>query len=353
MAYNILGVNLSHNSSIALVSDGELIFYLEEERISRIKQDGNPYLILNKYLKEFDINFIYFIGIGSSDYSLVNVLCKSLKDLLKTPHISPTHHFAHASCAFLHSGFKEANNIVVDFGGFISEQHQESESIFYFNQNFFNNEKIYSSYNDISNGTIGITKTYSTIGKLMGFYPLEGGKLMGLSSYGKKNNYLTEPFFINEKGNPQLFKSNSYSEARLLNHKMWTSDPSDFQQNLKNKNLSQEGKDIAYKIQQESQEEIAKLVEKALQINNCTNITLSGGFGLNCVNNYYLQKRFPNVNFYFEPISHDGGTAIGIAYARWKELNPNFKFKPLKSLYLGPQYSKEQLLESIQKYVSN
>ena len=112
-------------------------------------------------------------------------------------------------------------------------------------------------------------------------------------------------------------------------------------------------KDIAYKIQQDSQKEIAKLVEKSIQFNNCSNVTISGGFGLNCVNNYFLKKKFPNINFYFEPISHDGGTAIGAAYWRWKELNPNFKFKPLKSLYLGPQYSKEQLLEGIKKYVSN
>ena len=43
MDYNILGVNLSHNSSIALVSDGRLVFYLEEERLSRMKRDGNPF----------------------------------------------------------------------------------------------------------------------------------------------------------------------------------------------------------------------------------------------------------------------------------------------------------------------
>ena len=49
MPYNVLGVNLNHNSSIALVSDGELILYLEEERLSRKKRDNNPYFLLEKY----------------------------------------------------------------------------------------------------------------------------------------------------------------------------------------------------------------------------------------------------------------------------------------------------------------
>ena len=44
---------------------------------------------------------------------------------------------------------------------------------------------------------------------------------------------------------------------------------------------------------------------------------------------------------------------MGAAYSLWNSLDPNFKPTPLKSLYLGPQYSKEQLLEGIQKYVSN
>jgi hypothetical protein len=41
------------------------------------------------------------------------------------------------------SGFKEANNIVIDFGGSIKGILQESESIFYFSLNSLNEEKIY------------------------------------------------------------------------------------------------------------------------------------------------------------------------------------------------------------------
>jgi predicted NodU family carbamoyl transferase len=43
MAYSILAINPGHNGSAALVVDGELVFYSEEERLSRLKYDGNPF----------------------------------------------------------------------------------------------------------------------------------------------------------------------------------------------------------------------------------------------------------------------------------------------------------------------
>ena len=43
MSYQILGVNPGHNGSVALVRDGELIYYTEEERLSGVKYDGNPF----------------------------------------------------------------------------------------------------------------------------------------------------------------------------------------------------------------------------------------------------------------------------------------------------------------------
>ena len=35
MSYNILGINPGHNGSACLVADGELVYYGEEERLSR------------------------------------------------------------------------------------------------------------------------------------------------------------------------------------------------------------------------------------------------------------------------------------------------------------------------------
>lgn len=350
MSYNILGVNVSHNSSIALVSNGKLVFYLEEERLSRFKRDYDPYFLLKNYLPLFKIDQINFVDTGDSlDTNIViNLLQKifNLNSIIpKIIHYNECHHLAHASCAFHHSGFDKANNIVIDYGGNIIKGRQESESIFFFDKKTYpKGFEIYKSYNDL-NKEVGIVKTYSGAGQFFDIDIMEGGKLMGLSSYGKKD-FNIPSFFINGKSNPKIIKNSSFNNIQF-NPKELEININNLKNELKTKTLSEKGKNIAYKIQQESQEEVAKLVEKSLQFNNCKNITLSGGFGLNCVNNYYLKKKFPKVNFYFEPISHDGGTAIGIAYLECKNLKSN----KLKSLYLGPKYSNKNLLKKIQKYL--
>ena len=41
MSLNIVAVNNGHNGSMALVKDGKLELYIEEERLTRSKYDGN------------------------------------------------------------------------------------------------------------------------------------------------------------------------------------------------------------------------------------------------------------------------------------------------------------------------
>ena len=56
-----------------------------------------------------------------------------------------------------------------------------------------------------------------------------------------------------------------------------------------------------------------KLIEKALSYSNSKNIVLSGGYALNCVNNYDYVKHFKDYNFFIDPIAHDGGISMGAA----------------------------------------
>jgi predicted NodU family carbamoyl transferase len=74
MAYNILGVIQAIMVLLALISDGKLVFYLEEERLSRKKKDEEPYFLLKKYLKKFSIDEIIFSGISSYHSDTINLL---------------------------------------------------------------------------------------------------------------------------------------------------------------------------------------------------------------------------------------------------------------------------------------
>ena len=50
----IAGIALGHNSGVCLLKDGEIIFSVEEERLSRVKHEGGPLLSMMKILDYTD-----------------------------------------------------------------------------------------------------------------------------------------------------------------------------------------------------------------------------------------------------------------------------------------------------------
>ena len=50
MSQWIAGIYLGHNAGVCLLKDGEIIFSIEEERLSKSKHDGGPILSLMKIL---------------------------------------------------------------------------------------------------------------------------------------------------------------------------------------------------------------------------------------------------------------------------------------------------------------
>lgn len=366
MAYNILGITPGHNGSVALVSDGKLILYLEEERLSKKKYDNHPIKgvlhTLSKYkIDELVITGVHEYFIPQVSYTDVysNLILKYRSNLITTPFYDK-HHLSHASNTFYNSGFKKSAVLIVDTTGSISFFNKklidETESIFSFEYP----KKIttyYKSYNTLDNlnfhnGVINISpspnlgRTYESITQLFGWHPLEGGKVMGLSSYGKFNKEIP-PLFINGKGDPNLFKSVDGKGAKT-NLKI-PQNPIEWHRDFSK--ITQFEKDLAFHIQTESENEIFKLVEKTLDLTKLDKIACSGGYFLNCVCNYKLLKKFPNVEFYFEPTSSDGGNSIGAALYRWYEYSGDTTIRPRKTLYNGPKYSQEKLLEGIKKYV--
>ena len=60
----------------------------------------------------------------------------------------------------------------------------------------------------------------------------------------------------------------------------------------KNTNINKDIIKIANKAQEETLEERIELIKKAQTYSNCKNIILSGGYHLNCSNNFKLVKFF-------------------------------------------------------------
>jgi len=370
--YNILGINPVHNGSVALISDGTLIYYLEEERLSKLKKDSNPFKVLINILQKYPINEIVIGGTNNKDEhhklpwtseSFYEAISRKYSTQPVITYMGHSHHLLHAIHAFINSGFSSSSILVIDGAG--SKQiinnldHWECESIFEFsfNQKFKEVYKryivkdSYYTYQDnhiVVDNAPGISKVYEAITAYLGFHSLEGGKTMGLAPYGKKNPNIP-PLFVNGKGNKNLFLNNPPNICSLNTNNYpylhLESDPKEWHNNfLKITNIE---KDLARAVQNETQEEVIKLIQKSIELTNNKNICIVGGYGLNCTTNYYLKKYFPNLNIYNEPLSHDGGTSIGAAYFRWLEINDKHKIQPQSSLYLGPQYITSQLLKTI------
>jgi carbamoyltransferase len=100
--------------------------------------------------------------------------------------------------------------------------------------------------------------------------------------------------------------------------------------------IDQYRKDLAYMVQKSTEDRVKLLIRKAVEITGKKNIVISGGYGLNCVANYEFLKEFPELNFYNEPIAHDGGNVMGACQFVYRTISKDSKKTPLTSLYLGP-----------------
>jgi carbamoyltransferase len=369
---NILAINPGHNGSAALLVNGELKFYIEEERLSRAKYDGNPYLGILEALK-YGVDFLVIGGTnpdfpklpwtGEDPYS---GLVRKFNPKVKVINAANAHHLGHAAGAFYNSGFEEAAAVIIDGAGTYQEVQVndrysncgfEAESIFNCSyedgvkrifQSFGGNDT-QSLVNDevYMDSAITLVKAYEAVSDYLGFGFIEAGKTMGLAPYGKQDPSMPA-LFINGRGNKNVFIPNYPAGAFIdknripylnINNEIfgdgkevtaqdtnWHSDPFFLKDPMKN---------LAWAVQEETQTLAGDLIEKAVDRTGKKNVVIAGGYGLNCVANYYYKKRFPDLNIYVDPVSHDGGTAIGLAklvyYSETKEKTK----RPLTSLYLG------------------
>ena len=82
---------------------------------------------------------------------------------------------------------------------------------------------------------------------------------------------------------------------------------------------------------------------------NPSNICLSGGVSLNCLMTGKMLEWWSDINFYCDPIPYDGGLCLGASRYLWHHIldNPRINWKDNASSYLGPTYSKKDVLNAL------
>lgn len=324
----VLGLNRHHNGSICLLENGEVVYHLEEERLSRYKTDHAPLLCITK-LREYTDRVDIVGSVGFHD--LVNMderlskplsvydalLYKVLKDKDYPPHESffRGHHLSHAALAFYNSGFEDAVCVVIDGNGSTLDDFVETETIFTANYPCIFRCIEKRGYNESTNISVG--HIFEAMCKHYGFEWHEAGKVMGLSAYGKPNKNIPK-ILIDGRANPEVFNGKKFI--------------------YKYETTFQNKADFAFAVQKECQEYVTSYILKAIELTGNKNVCLSGGFFLNCVANYEYLKHLPKgTSLYIEPISGDAGLSIGVAKYIWHHETSDTTLRKQTSLYYGPK----------------
>jgi len=392
MSQWIAAITRGHNGGTCLLKDGEIVFAIEEERLSRQKYDGGPYASMVKILDYTDkLDFLIVAHTqplnqtaGKVDFTGDDVytgLARKLGlisqehhiDIINHPQVvdlSHIHHKLHAACAFYRSGFETATAVIVDGAGtFIPAQIEPNEDAMLFELETiftceypnniqtvwkhlggngpFRAQHIFDMPSDkfdedgthecVVDDGAGIVKVYEAVTNYCGFQAIEAGKTMGLSPYGKPNNKIPK-LYIEDQGdwtvaNPHLFTP-TYPNSALVSsnfYKYLTTTPDDFTpENLPKLVDKENRRDLAYAVQAESQEQVLKLILDSVERTGNKNVVVSGGYGLNCVANYHYLDTLKDmdINLYVEPVSSDAGTAIGAAYIAYHNLTHSQQVMP-------------------------
>jgi carbamoyltransferase len=404
----IAAIARGHNAGVCLLKDGNVVFSIEEERLSRQKYDGGPYASMMEILKYTDkIDYLIVAHTqklkdtaGKVDFTGDDVYTglarkMGLIDRTADPHnhpqvidLSHIHHKLHAACAFYRSGWESAVSVIVDGAGtFIGINNNiqgqttvwEVESIINcaYPSNFHSLYKHYATrdamigailknfpsditdeagktHEAIFSDRAGIVKVYEAVTQYCGFQAIEAGKTMGLFPYGKPNDKI--PQLFETEGKLPLSNRNlivpTYPSAALVNALIFDYLEDEIGKSHDDVSLLQNRRDLAYACQTQTQEQVLKLIRKAVAMSNNKRVVLSGGYGLNCVANYYYLEHLKEegIELYVEPTSNDAGTAMGAALMFYHQIFADKTPKVHNTLYLGP--IREYTLADIEKRAS-
>lgn len=397
----ILGISaFYHDAAAAIVCNGQLMAAAQEERFTRIKHSADfPINAINYCLEEtglrideldavvfYDKPLLKFERLLQTYYSfapkgllsflkampvwldeklfLKTKIRDGLKkiqdyDQKKLKLLFSTHHLSHAASAFYPSGFEKAALLTIDGVG---EWCTASIGIGNKNSIRFIKELQFPH-------SVGLL--YSSFTYFLGFKVNSGEyKLMGLAPYGNSNCEETKHFIqcireklvsIKEDGSiwmdPSFF--NYATGLKMIHTKKWEQ----LFGMLKREEegvLTQSHCNLAFAIQQVTEEIVVKMAREAARITGCNKLCLAGGVALNCVANGKLLKDKIFDKIYIQPAAGDAGGALGAALAT-SHIYFNVPRSALEDKdqmqggYWGPSYGNEEVerMNKKQKASSN
>ncbi len=392
----ILGISaFYHDSAAVIIIDGEIIAAAQEERFTRKKHTSDFPINAVKFCLEYsgcsideldavvfyDKPLLKFERLLETYYAFAPrglrqfitsipvwlrekmFLKKLLYDGLaeageydkkKLNLLFPEHHMSHAASAFYPSPYKEAAILTIDGVGEWATAticHGKDDKITMLREMRFPH-------------SVGLL--YSAFTYYLGFRVNSGEyKLMGLAPYGNPGSEQTNSFIklikeniVSVKDDGSIWLDQDYfnyaTGLRMVNDKKWEK-LFGFPAVKPDGKIEQKHCNLAYAIQNITEEIVLKMAEETKRITGCDYLCMAGGVALNCVANGKLLKEKLFKDIFIQPAAGDAGGALGAAQiAHYTYFGQNHRTTngkdAMKGAFLGPDFSDKEAIISFKKH---
>ena len=318
----ILGINeTSHDASVSLIKDGEILFAGHAERYSKQKNDW--------YINDSLIKDALQYGVPDKVAYYEKPLLKASRLLLRggagewmprfeikgIPRKSFSHHYSHAAAGYYTSRFDDAVIVVIDAIG-----EYNTSTIWTGEGN-----EIKLKYKQ--NYPVSFGLFYSAFTQLIGLMPnQEEYIMMGMAAYGDWTKYYKRVDEYFPKYNQQ-----KYNFHKGITDWGWITEEDKF--------------DIAAAVQVVYEQRLNEFMRMAHSITGKDNLVFMGGCALNSSANTLLWNIFKDV--WIMPNPGDAGSSLGAAAALYGK---HIEWKsPYLGYDLGGEYPVQQIVDGILK----
>jgi len=353
-----LAVTTMQEHAAALVIDGKIAGYVEEERFRRSKHYGwhppgrRGLTLCNDLSLGIEEAFCWrsvrklleMAGrrLEDVDYIAVNGIparyrrSYSLNDSSRPPRILRSdklifvpHHLAHASSAFRPSGFSDAAVLTVDGRG-------DRETAAFFRAT--KDGQIVPVFDVLSGEDSSIGGVYETITRILGFGRFGQGSTMALAPFGEPAFDLSACLSVERHDRHSIHEHRAYEAFRRFSRSRWSV-------------LTGEHRNLAASVQAALEESVFRLLEEGFAGCPPGNLCLSGGVALNCRMNQRIRERFQPADMFIQPAAHDGGTALGAALEAHRFVSgENPECGAMRHAFLGPEYDNRDIEEVLARF---
>jgi carbamoyltransferase len=377
----ILGINSAHNSAACILENGKLVAAVAEERFTKIKGcSGFPMNAIASCLEmtgtradELDAVAVagsYLPSLPQPTYrKLKNVtgflirlaprkanvytlarlpFAGSLLSGMKERRVRELskyfgvdekkihgvdHHMCHACSTLFSSGFVSEGNdaivITVDGSG-----DNRSSTV-----STFTKGKLEIRASTDASASIGVL--YSEVTRNLGMRVDEDEyKVMGLA-----------PYAANSKGEEVYRRLSSVVRFDTEELVLKSNVPSIKYDSLIREDYARVRFDfLAYAVQKVVEELLLSMVKTAVSRYSINRVACGGGVFMNVKANMRIAQLPQVEKMFVMPSAGDETNAIGAAYFVHRELFPDVPIEPLRSLYLGPEFSDKEIEQELQKH---